>query len=65
MKDKLSAIDPYFTKLGEAMVVWIDAWGELNNPNAKAAGGSLNSAAGGQSSVNGPAKPPVPPVKKP
>lgn len=30
LKDKLSKIDPYFTKLADAMVTWIEAWDELN-----------------------------------
>lgn len=30
VKDKLSAVDPYFTKLADAMVTWIEAWDELN-----------------------------------
>lgn len=32
VKDKLGKIDPYFVKLGDAMVTWIDAWDELNPP---------------------------------
>ncbi|KAH0684416.1 hypothetical protein KY289_022168 [Solanum tuberosum] len=30
VKEKLSTIDPYFTKLADAMVTWIEAWDELN-----------------------------------
>ncbi|CAI5473285.1 unnamed protein product [Closterium sp. Yama58-4] len=30
VKDKLSSLDPYFTKLADAMVTWIEAWTELN-----------------------------------
>ncbi|KAL2529282.1 UDP-arabinopyranose mutase 2 [Forsythia ovata] len=30
VKDKLSQVDPYFTKLADAMVTWIEAWDELN-----------------------------------
>lgn len=30
VKEKLGKIDPYFTKLGDAMVTWIEAWDELN-----------------------------------
>ncbi|KAK4484038.1 hypothetical protein RD792_011253 [Penstemon davidsonii] len=30
VKAKLSATDPYFTKLADAMVTWIEAWDELN-----------------------------------
>eukprot|EP01018_Ginkgo_biloba_P020931 Gb_04327 [translate_table: standard] len=30
VKDKLGKIDPYFLKLVDAMVTWIDAWDELN-----------------------------------
>ncbi|KVH98115.1 Reversibly glycosylated polypeptide family [Cynara cardunculus var. scolymus] len=36
VKQKLGPIDPYFEKLGDAMVTWIDAWDELN-PSADAA----------------------------
>lgn len=36
VKDKLGKIDPYFTKLGDAMVTWIDAWDELNPPKGSA-----------------------------
>ncbi|KVH92666.1 Reversibly glycosylated polypeptide family [Cynara cardunculus var. scolymus] len=38
VKDKLGKIDPYFVKLADAMVTWIEAWEELNPP-AKAANG--------------------------
>uniref|UniRef100_M1ACL5 Type IIIa membrane protein cp-wap13 n=1 Tax=Solanum tuberosum TaxID=4113 RepID=M1ACL5_SOLTU len=31
-KEKLGTIDPYFLKLSEAMVTWIEAWDELNPP---------------------------------
>ena len=30
VKEKLGKIDPYFTKLADAMVTWIEAWDELN-----------------------------------
>ncbi|MBA0757408.1 hypothetical protein Gotri_020509 [Gossypium trilobum] len=30
VKEKLSKVDPYFDKLAEAMVTWIEAWDELN-----------------------------------
>lgn len=30
MAKKLGPLDPYFTKLAEAMAVWIAAWQELN-----------------------------------
>lgn len=32
VKEKLGDIDPYFHKLSEAMVMWIEAWDELNSP---------------------------------
>jgi len=32
VKEKLSPIDPYFDKLADAMVTWIEAWDELNPP---------------------------------
>ena len=35
VKEKLSPIDPYFDKLADAMVTWIEAWDELN-PATKA-----------------------------
>lgn len=31
VKAKLSKVDPYFDKLAEAMVTWIEAWDELNS----------------------------------
>ncbi|KAA3459068.1 UDP-arabinopyranose mutase 1-like [Gossypium australe] len=41
VKEKLSKVDPYFDKLADAMVTWIEAWDELNPtgpvPNGKAA----------------------------
>ncbi|KAG6429807.1 hypothetical protein SASPL_107860 [Salvia splendens] len=39
VKAKLSDIDPYFTKLADAMVTWIEAWDELNptGPGASSA----------------------------
>ncbi|XP_023526126.1 probable UDP-arabinopyranose mutase 2 [Cucurbita pepo subsp. pepo] len=30
VKDKLSKVDPYFDKLADAMVTWIEAWDDLN-----------------------------------
>ncbi|CAL9030759.1 unnamed protein product [Prunus brigantina] len=32
VKERLGFIDPYFEKLGDAMVTWIEAWNELNPP---------------------------------
>ncbi|CAF1701981.1 unnamed protein product [Brassica oleracea var. botrytis] len=31
-KEKLTEVDPYFEKLADAMVAWIEAWEELNPP---------------------------------
>lgn len=31
VKQKLGPVDPYFQKLGDAMVTWIEAWDELNS----------------------------------
>ncbi|KAJ4912107.1 UDP-arabinopyranose mutase 2 [Raphanus sativus] len=39
VKEKLSSLDPYFDKLADAMVTWIEAWDELNPPAAAAANG--------------------------
>ncbi|WP_243311023.1 hypothetical protein, partial [Salmonella enterica] len=36
VKEKLGKIAPYFIKLADAMVTWIEAWDELN-PSAAAA----------------------------
>ncbi|KAI9091974.1 hypothetical protein K1719_027909 [Acacia pycnantha] len=30
VRDKLGKVDPYFNKLADAMVTWIEAWDELN-----------------------------------
>lgn len=30
VKEKLSSLDPYFAKLADAMVTWIECWGEVN-----------------------------------
>lgn len=35
--EKLNGIDPYFTKLSEAMVTWIDAWTEISAAHKKEA----------------------------
>ncbi|XP_057980937.1 probable UDP-arabinopyranose mutase 2 [Malania oleifera] len=37
VKDKLGKVDPYFVKLSDAMVTWIDAWDELNPAGGSAA----------------------------
>ncbi|KAH8492827.1 hypothetical protein H0E87_022172 [Populus deltoides] len=37
VKEKLSPVDPYFNKLGDAMVTWIEAWDLLNSPAQEAA----------------------------
>jgi len=44
--EKLNGIDPYFTKLSEAMVTWIDAWTEISASHKKeaAANGSVKLA---------------------
>lgn len=34
VKEKLGTIDPYFVKLADAMVTWIEAWDELNPTKA-------------------------------
>nr|DAD35092.1 TPA_asm: hypothetical protein HUJ06_005732 [Nelumbo nucifera] len=36
VKEKLGKVDPYFVKLADAMVTWIEAWDELN-PSGNAA----------------------------
>ena len=37
VKAKLSKVDPYFNKLADAMVTWIEAWDELNPSGAATA----------------------------
>jgi reversibly glycosylated polypeptide/UDP-arabinopyranose mutase len=45
VKEKLGPVDPYFQKLGDAMVTWIEAWDELNPPaQAAAAAAALPTA---------------------
>ena len=39
VKEKLSKVDPYFDKLADAMVTWIEAWDELNPAGASVANG--------------------------
>lgn len=39
VKEKLTKIDPYFDKLADAMVTWIEAWDELNPAGASLANG--------------------------
>jgi len=31
VREGLNGVDPYFTKLADAMVTWIEAWTEINN----------------------------------
>ncbi|KAL0855019.1 hypothetical protein Bca101_060171 [Brassica carinata] len=33
VKEKLGKMDPYFIKLADGMVTWIEAWEELNSPD--------------------------------
>jgi reversibly glycosylated polypeptide/UDP-arabinopyranose mutase len=37
VKEKLTGVDPYFTKLADAMVTWIEAWTEINSGSSKTA----------------------------
>ncbi|CAN6470733.1 unnamed protein product [Victoria cruziana] len=46
VKEKLGKVDPYFLKLADAMVTWIEAWDELN-PSGKSEAEAV---------ANGPAK---------
>ncbi|CAL9243023.1 unnamed protein product [Arabidopsis halleri] len=41
-KEKLTKVDPYFEKLADAMVTWIEAWEELNPPVKNEASEELN-----------------------
>lgn len=36
VKEKLGKVDPYFSKLADAMVTWIEAW-DLHNPQKPSA----------------------------
>lgn len=47
VREKLGPIDPYFSKLADAMVTWIDCWDELNSaaPAAAAADAGKKDAA--------------------
>ncbi|XP_052295117.1 probable UDP-arabinopyranose mutase 1 [Citrus sinensis] len=42
VKEKLGPLDPYFQKLGDAMVTWIEAWDQLNSPAQQAAANKKN-----------------------
>jgi len=39
VKEKLGKVDPYFIKLADAMVTWIEAWDSLNSGGAAVANG--------------------------
>jgi reversibly glycosylated polypeptide/UDP-arabinopyranose mutase len=39
VKEKLGKIDPYFAKLADAMVTWIEAWDTLNPKEGAEANG--------------------------
>lgn len=39
VKEKLAKVDPYFDKLADAMVTWIEAWDELNTAGASVTNG--------------------------
>ncbi|CAE6233207.1 unnamed protein product [Arabidopsis arenosa] len=41
-KEKLTKVDPYFEKLADAMVTWIEAWEELNPPVKSEASEEVN-----------------------
>ena len=45
VKEKLGKVDPYFDKLADAMVTWIEAWDELNNPSEANSSKQLNGTA--------------------
>ncbi|VAH91952.1 unnamed protein product [Triticum turgidum subsp. durum] len=45
VKEKLGKIDPYFVKLADAMVTWIEAWDELNPSDTVVAAGNGKAAA--------------------
>ncbi|KAH1031451.1 hypothetical protein J1N35_043625 [Gossypium stocksii] len=44
VKSKLGEVDPYFIKLADAMVTWIEAWNMVNSPGEKPAMTSLPNA---------------------
>jgi reversibly glycosylated polypeptide/UDP-arabinopyranose mutase len=35
VREGLNGVDPYFTKLADAMVTWIEAWTEINSKSPK------------------------------
>jgi hypothetical protein len=35
VREGLNGVDPYFTKLADAMVTWIEAWTEINSKSSK------------------------------
>lgn len=36
VRDKLNTLDPYFSKLADAMLTWIEAWGEVSSSRKEA-----------------------------
>ncbi|KAA3488025.1 UDP-arabinopyranose mutase 1-like [Gossypium australe] len=44
VKSKLGEVDPYFIKLADAMVTWLEAWNMINSPGEKPAMTSLPNA---------------------
>lgn len=42
VKEKLGHVDPYFQKLADSMVTWIEAWEELNPPTKAAPAAQSN-----------------------
>ncbi|CAA7396263.1 unnamed protein product [Spirodela intermedia] len=51
VKEKLGPIDPYFSKLSEAMVTWIESWDELNPRKGSEAPGKVAIPAPAKASV--------------
>jgi reversibly glycosylated polypeptide/UDP-arabinopyranose mutase len=45
VKESLGKVDPYFQKLADAMVTWIEAWDELNPTASNAESNAPNGAA--------------------
>lgn len=50
VKEKLGSLDPYFQKLGDAMLTWIEAWEDLNS-TTKAALSQVNGVKQDESST--------------
>ena len=56
VREKLQRLDGYFLKLADAMEAWVDAWEQLNPPEASGAHSESKAPPKQQTLPNGKAK---------